>query len=192
MAPLVLPYPAVGPIFAQGDRVLLARDLAFWVALGFSLACNPSPYTPGALLSPPTCDAGPQGAVVASRRVGCIDVRIALACNRVVAPNRPLVAFAFGNWCDAPATIDFTKVRVTARDADPGDQPMTAFDPRGEIRPAVLDARGSGREVVEFDGVADDRPVHSLCIDVSSLAEGGDAVPTACLARPVDACKASP
>jgi hypothetical protein len=166
--------------------------LSCWAVLGFSLGCYAPLYVPGALLSAPECDAGQEGSTVATRRVGCLDVRMALACNHVVAQNRPLVAFTFGNRCDAPVAIDFTRVRVTAHDGDAGDEPMTAFDPRGEIHAALLGAHARGREVVAYDPASEDRSVASLCVDVSSLVEGGDAVPPACLARPEGACKASP
>jgi len=160
--------------------------------LGLLPGCSAPPYVPGTLLAAPQCANEPEQASAAVRTVGCLDVRVALACNRVVAPNRPLVAFTFGNRCGAPVAVDFTRIRVTARDPYAGDEPMTVFDPRSEIHPGILGAHAGGREVLEFDRPEENRPFTSLCLDLNSLAEGGGAGPPVCLAHSDDACKAGP
>jgi hypothetical protein len=146
--------------------------------LGLLPGCSAPPYVPGSLLVAPPCRNEQEQATA--------------ACNRVVAPNRPLVAFTFGNRCNAPVAVDFARIRATAHDPYAGDEPMTVFDPRSEIHPAVLGARTRGREVIEFDRAEEDRPFVSLCVDVSSLAEGGGAAAPACLAHSDDACKPAP
>lgn len=155
--------------------------------------CAGASYAPGSLLSESTC--GPAArATAAVRRVGCLDVRIALACNPAVAPERPLVAFTFGNRCGSAARVDFGGVRATARGADGVGVAEAPFDPRSEIHAGTLSAGAQGREVVEYDPVAPPaRPadrVSVLCLDLTSLSDAVADVPVACLSFPERACVA--
>ncbi len=146
--------------------------------------CAGASYAPGSLLAESTC--GPTArATAAVRRVGCLDVRIALACNPAVAPERPLVAFSFGNRCGSAARVDFGGMRVTARDADGAAVPVAAFDPRSEIHAGTLGAGAQGREVIEYDPVTPSAQqagrVSALCFDLTSLSDAVADVPVACL-----------
>jgi hypothetical protein len=157
------------------------------------LGCGPAlPYRPGFLLEEPLVQPGrPPGAAAASR-VGCLDVRVALACNAVVPPDFPLVAFTLGNRCDSGVPVDFTRVVVTGRPGDGDDTEVTlsAFDPAHEIHPALLGARAMAREVLEYDASPREasRGLTGVCVDVSGLANGGERASPLCLIRPVDAC----
>ena len=170
---------------------------AISVVLSLALACGPVlPYRPGYLLAEPLVQPGKPPGAAAARRVGCLDVRMALACNAAVSPDFPLVAFTLGNRCDGAVPVDFARVRVTGRmgEAEGGaDVTLSAFDPAREIHPAILGSRGMAREVFEYDASPRDatRRVTEVCIDVGGLSNGGEQGPPACLTRPADACPGS-
>ena len=118
-----------------------------------------SAYHPGTLAP------GPGGAVGAA---GCVDVAITPR-PELDAIGR-VVEIAVGNGCDRAVEVDLGAVRA------PG---YAAFDPRGEIRPAVLDARTTAVEIIEFRPVAGLAP--STCFDVSAVAGTAVTPPTLCL-----------
>jgi hypothetical protein len=159
-----------------------------------ALGCGPlERYRPGFLLEEPLAQPGKPPGAVAARRVGCLDVRVALACNDAVSPDFPLVAFTFGNRCAGAVPVDFTRLRVVGRmasDGGPADQALSAFDPAREIHPAILGAHAMAREILEYDATPRDatRGITQLCIDLEGLSNEGDRVDPVCLTRPVAAC----
>jgi hypothetical protein len=98
--------------------------------------------------------------------VGCID----LAVER--RPDLPgggtVLAYEFGNRCDRPATIDFTRASVKARTYGGEDLELAAYDPQWQIRPLRIDGRAAGREAIAYH--ADER-LAEVCVDVASLAQ---------------------
>jgi hypothetical protein len=153
-----------------------------------------APYRPGFLLEEPLVQAGKPAGAAAARRVGCLDVRMALACNGAVLPDYPLVAFTLGNRCDVAVPVDFARLHVTGRTAGTDGAPdveMSAFDPAHQIHPAVLGSRAMAREVLEYDATPREatRNVTEVCLDLSGFSGGGEAQAPACLTRPEGACK---
>ncbi len=161
------------------------------------LGCSPIfSYRPGFLLEEPLAQPGKPPAAAAARRVGCLDVRMALACNAAVSPDFPLVAFTLGNRCDVAVPVDFTRVRVTGRMEGAGvdaEVTLSTFDPAREIHPAVLGSRAMAREVFEYDASPREatRRITEVCIDVGGLSNGGEHGAPACLTRPADVCSRS-
>jgi hypothetical protein len=173
----------------------LRGPLAAMVSI--ALGCGPIlPYRPGFLLEEPLAQPGKPPGAAAVRRVGCLDVRMALACNAAVSPDFPLVAFTLGNRCDAAVPVDFTRLRVTGRAEDaggPADVMLSAFDPAREIHPAILGSRAMAKEVLEYDASPREatRTITEVCIDLGGLSNGGEQGVPACLTRPADACSRS-
>ncbi len=161
------------------------------------LGCGPiRPYRPGFLLLEPLVQPGKPSGAAAARQVGCLDVRMALACNAAVSPDFPLVAFTLGNRCDVAVPVDFARLRVTGRmdgAEGPADEMLSAFDPTREIHPGVLGSRAMAKEVLEYDASPREatRRITEVCIDVGGLSSGGDQGAPACLTRPADACSGS-
>jgi hypothetical protein len=157
------------------------------------LGCGPAlPYRPGFLLEEPLVRPDKPPGAAAARRVGCLDVRLALACNAAVPADFPLVAFTLGNRCDAAIPVDFTRLLVTGRMAggEDTDVALSAFDPAHEIHPAVLGPRAMAREVLEYDASPREatRMITQVCVGVSGLSNGGERAAPVCLTRPVGAC----
>lgn len=126
-------------------------------------ACNP--YRPGTM-EPTT----PNGAV---RTTGCIDVAI----DRV--EDYQAVGFAtelrMGNRCDAPVMVDLGQIRATMRHGDGRVSAMQVYDPDLELRPALLDARARGREVLEYQPIrpgVTPGPNAELCLDIAEIDRG--------------------
>jgi hypothetical protein len=175
-----------------------------------------SGYRPGFLLAEPLTQRGAPPGAAAARRLGCLDIRMALACNAAVSPEFPLVAFTLGNRCDVAIPVDFTRIRVTGRlaGANVGSPEETAngvvalsvYDPIHEIHPAVLGSRAMAREVLEYDASPREatRQIAQVCVDLDGLTpagarrespqamtNGGEVGAAICLTRPVDACTRS-
>jgi hypothetical protein len=111
---------------------------------------------------------GPRGTFDGERvTVGCLDV--AVAAHRDAAVRGRALAFEFGNRCDRPARVDLGAVVVTGRTASGREVTMYAYDPDGELRPARLEARRVGREVIEYRAVDPD-PVVLACADLAPMA----------------------
>ena len=174
-----------------------ARALPLAAMVSVVLGCGPMlPYRPGFLLVEPLVQPRKPPGAAAARRVGCLDVRMALACNAAVSPDFPLVAFTLGNRCDAAVPVDFAHLRVTGRMEGAGggaDVMLSAFDPAREIHPAILGSRGMAREVFEYDASPRDatRTITEVCIDLGGLSNGGEQGAPACLIRPADECSGS-
>jgi hypothetical protein len=185
------PRPGGADSYAKALRGPLAAMVS--VVLG----CGPMlPYRPGFLLVEPLVQPGKPPGAAAARRVGCLDVRMALACNAAVSPDFPLVAFTLGNRCNAAVPVDFARLRVTGRmDGAEGtaDVMLSPFDPAREIHPGVLGSRAMASEVLEYDASPREASgkITELCIDVGGLTNGGDQGAPACLTRPAGACSGS-
>jgi hypothetical protein len=191
-AGLVVPVTRVGAdSYAKALRGPLVSMV--FVVLG----CGPIlPYRPGFLLMEPLVQPGKPPGAAAARRVGCLDVRMALACNAAVSPDFPLVAFTLGNRCNAAVPVDFARLRVTGRTDGPegaADVMLSPFDPAREIHPGVLGLRAMAREVLEYDASPREATgrVTEVCIDLSRLSNGGVQGAPACLTRPAGACSGS-
>jgi hypothetical protein len=110
-----------------------------WASLGLVAACG---YRGGSFR-------GPDGPFPGERAaVGCLDV--AVAPHADVDASGPVLAYEFGNRCDHPTTVDLAAVRVRARTVDGREIELAPYDPLGELRVAQLDARKTGREVIEY------------------------------------------
>lgn len=113
--------------------------------------------------------------------VGCLDVAVAAHRDAAI---RHAVEVQFANRCDRAVLVDFTALRAEGR-GDGGHRfAMLIHDPRGEIRPLELEARTTGREVLE---VTSDRAAPSparMCLDVGRIAGSPDGPPRwLCAAR---------
>jgi hypothetical protein len=188
--------------FAPSTSKALRRPLSSMVCV--LLACGPGlPYRPGFLLEEPLARPNTPAGAAAAGRVGCLDVRLALACNPAVSADFPLVAFTLGNCCDTSVAVDFTRLRVTGRmtgsvggwgpgptGGEGADVTLSAFDPEHEIHPAVLGPRAMAREVLEYDATPREatRTITQLCIGLRGLSNGGEPSSPVCLTRPVGAC----
>jgi hypothetical protein len=154
----------------------------FAAPFGFC-GCSES-YVPGSLISARVyfeAD-GVRSATSVARRLGCLDVRVTAGQVRLVSAS-PLFEFAFGNRCDVPVPVDFTRVRATGRFAEGEGVAMRAFDPGSELRPATLGAHRAGREVIEFDPPDGAGTIVSVCVDITRLAVGGDGRQEICFRR---------
>lgn len=143
-------------------------------------------YRPGRLLGTDLASSG-------SRRIGCVDVRVAWAVDARVPASSIVLVMTFGNACDGAVPVAFGNVRVNERLADGTQVPLSLYDPASEVHRAVVDGRDEARESFEFDGADRRRGAPaSVCVDLSGLGGGGpteDAVGPVCLTRaaePVD------
>jgi hypothetical protein len=113
---------------------------------------------------------GPRGEFAGDRvTVGCLDV--AVAPFHDAAAEGTAIVYEFGNRCDRPARVDLGAVSVHGRTADGRDVTLEPFDPLGELRVARLEARRTGREVIEYAAPAADALL-LVCADVGTL-DGG-------------------
>lgn len=107
--------------------------------------------------------------------VGCID--IAAEPRFDSAAVGPVLRVAVANRCDRAVQVDLGAIRARGDRVD-----HRPFDPRGEIRPALLDGRATAAETIEYRPVA---PVvgypRTLCLDVSAIAGSGQKTPPLCV-----------
>ena len=138
-------------------------------------------YRPGRLLGPDVASSG-------SRRIGCIDVRVAWAIDARVPASSVVLVMTFGNACDDAMPVAFGDVRVDARLADGTRVPLSLYDPASEVHPAVVDGRDEARESFEFDDADRTRGAPaSVCVDLGGIGRGGTgAVGPVCLTRAVE------
>jgi hypothetical protein len=104
-------------------------------------------------------------------------VELAMARVHDARAHDPVIGYAFGNTCPHRVMIDFTSLRVVARDAYRREVPLVPYDPRHEIRPLPLPAGFSGGERIEYDAPEGQHvELAELCVDVSRFAagEGGE------------------
>ena len=140
-----------------------------WASLGLVAACG---YRGGSFR-------GPEGPFAGERaEVGCLDV--AVASHPDVDASGPVLAYEFGNRCDHPATVDLAAVRVRARTVDGREIELAPYDPLGELRVARLEARKTGREVIEYRaGVAGQ--IALACAELSGLDGDGGSPRAVCV-----------
>lgn len=84
----------------------------------------------------------------------------------------PVVRYVFGNRCDAPVVVDLAAIKATVRYRDGHESRMAVFDPRGVIKPGVLEAHTRGWEVLEYQPIdpADEGAIAEvLCLDLSRV-----------------------
>lgn len=103
------------------------------------------------------CHAYQPGSIPGST-VGCLDVGVELESDPLA--EGPVAAYTIGNRCDAAVVVDLGAVRATA-----GGRQVSHYDPRGEIRPKVLEARSVATENIEYAAHPGDR----LCLDLSRI-----------------------
>src|SRR5262249_44714816 len=96
--------------------------------------------------------------------LGCVDLAVA----QVERPDAPgtVVQYTFGNRCDHRVGVDLATVSARGRTASGVELPLTAFDPRGELRPLDMIARWAGRELSAYRGA---EPVVAICVDVGGV-----------------------
>ena len=127
------------------------------------MACNP--YRPGTM-EPAT----PNGSV---RTTGCIDIAIDLISDPQAAGFA--TELRMGNRCDSAVTVDLGQIRATIRHGNGQISEMRVYDPEYQLRPALLDARARGREVLEYQlvepGVVPG-PNAELCLDIAGVDRG--------------------
>jgi hypothetical protein len=135
------------------------------VVLGLSLAA--------CAYQPSSFRARSQGAFAGERAtVGCLD--IAVAAHRDAA-IRQAVEVQFANRCDRAVLVDFTALRAEGRGDGGHRYAMSIHDPRREIRALELEARTTGREVLQ---VTSDRAAPArMCLDVGRIAGSPDGPP---------------
>jgi predicted dienelactone hydrolase len=95
---------------------------------------------------------------------GCLDLAIE---RRADIDRGPVVAYSFGNRCDAPALVDLADAVVVARTSDDAIQRLTPYDPRQEIVAREIDARAVGGEAIAYVSSA---RLPELCVDTASIA----------------------
>lgn len=101
--------------------------------------------------------------------VDCLDVAIERGWD--AAASGPIARIAVANRCDRPVELDLGAIRAVARTGDGAMVPHRAHDPRGEIRPALLDGRSVATELIEYRPEAGRAPpLADLCFDISALA----------------------
>jgi hypothetical protein len=140
-----------------------------WASIGVIAGCG---YRAGSF-------SGPGGPFAGERAVvGCLDV--AVAAHRDVAAEGPVIAYEFGNRCDRPVTVDLGGVIVRGRTAAGREIELAPYDPERALRPARLEARRSGREVIEYrSGTA--TPVRMACVEIDRLDGPGGAHRAVCV-----------
>jgi hypothetical protein len=94
---------------------------------------------------------------------GCLDLAID---RRPDIDRGPVIAYAFGNRCGEPATVDLASAVVVGRSTDAIER-LTPFDPDKEIVPRQIDARAVGGEAIAYLASA---PLSQLCVDAGSIA----------------------
>jgi hypothetical protein len=106
--------------------------------------------------------------------VGCLDLAVA-GTRDAVAPG-PIVDFQFGNRCDHAVHVDLARVRATGRTRSGEEVALVAYDPYAEITRQKLEARGFGRERLEYRSARDfGTDVTRVCVEVGDITEGGTA-----------------
>lgn len=98
--------------------------------------------------------------------IGCVEIGVGTATDQYA--TGPVIAYSFGNRCTHAVTLDLATVRAVGRDADGRERTLTAFDPRGELRPVPLDGLWSAREQIEYIAVESAQLV-SVCVDIGGV-----------------------
>lgn len=153
--------------------MLVRRALLLAFGVSALTACA---YRPGSFH-------GPGGAFVGERTtVGCLDVAVSPHDDR--AAEGPALAYQFANRCDRPTVVDLGALVVRGRSASGRELTLAVWDPLGQLQPARIDGRRSGREVLEYRAAIDD-PIALACVDLDRLDGTIDAPQELCVAIPV-------
>ena len=134
-------------------------------------------YQPGSFSHAADPDTTPRATV------GCLDV--AVDPHHDAAAVGPIARIAIANRCDRAVEVDLGAIRATVRAPGGGRVAHVIYDPRGEIRPVLLDGRSVGVEILEFrprDGGLIETA--GLCLDVSAINRRG-------VSRPAVLCVAA-
>ena len=93
----------------------------------------------------------------------CVDISVD---RRPDLPQGDVVlAYAFGNGCDHPATIDLATAVVVGGTRD-GTVQLAAYDPGGELQSLELDGRAVGHETISYPRST---PTNDVCVDAASI-----------------------
>ncbi len=104
--------------------------------------------------------------------IGCLDVGVSSHADP--AAEGPAIAYELGNRCDHPARVDLGAVIVRGRTDSGREIELAPFDPEGELRPVRLEARRTGREVIEYHAAVAE-PVRLVCVELAGIdGEGGE------------------
>ena len=110
--------------------------------------------------------------------VGCLDVGVAATAD--AAAEGPVIAYEFGNRCDRPARVDLAAVIVRGRTSGGDELELAPYDPDGALRAARIEARRTGREVIEYRAAGPD-PVRLVCVELDGLDGRADQRREVCL-----------
>lgn len=112
---------------------------------------------------------GPRGQFAGTHvTVGCLDVGVSAAPSGAAPTQGPVIAYEFGNGCDKPTRVDLSAIVARGRTASGRELGLWPYDPKGELRAATLEARLTGREVIEYRG-ATNEPIVMACVDLWAL-----------------------
>jgi hypothetical protein len=134
------------------------RGFGFAAAVSLVAACG---YRAGSFTGPNGRFAGEQATV------GCLDVGVSSYAS--AEAEGPVIAYEFGNRCDRPTPVDLGAVIVRGRTESGREIELAPFDPDAELRPARLEARRTGREVIEYRAAVTD-PIRQVCVELDRLA----------------------
>ena len=106
--------------------------------------------------------------------VGCLDVAVA-GTRDPIAPG-PVLDYQFGNRCDHAIHVDLSAVRAVGRTSSGEEVALVPYDPYGEIDAEKLEARGAGRERLEYRTARDfGTDLVQVCVDLGAVTERGQA-----------------
>ncbi len=108
---------------------------------------------------------------------GCIDLAVARARD---SEEGALIDYFVGNRCDKRVTIDLSHVRVVGRTDAGAEVALTAYDPREELAPKLLNADWSGRARIEYRGAG---KLASVCVDLAEVGGAPSPEHWVCMAR---------
>lgn len=142
------------------------------LALALS-ACSLPVYEPGRLLRAPS-----DGLAM---RLGCLDVALRSYREQVMPADHVALRFDLGNRCERAVDVDLTRVRVTGVYAGVR-LPFEVVDPRREVVPARLDARGVAAETLEYaPGAEQPRAPVAVCVALAGAIAEADETSQGCL-----------
>jgi hypothetical protein len=112
---------------------------------------------------------------------GCVDLALRAAIDPLA--DGPVVDLYLGNRCKDSVWVDIPKLAMSAYLEDGKEMPVTFYDPRDELRAAVLG--GKEQTMVRLELVA---PLESLrvCARLDQLARARDVGPPKQLCTPVE------
>lgn len=106
--------------------------------------------------------------------IGCLDLAVA-GSSDAVAPG-PIVEYQFGNRCDHAIHVDLGAVRALGRTSSGEQVALVPYDPYSELSRQKLEARGFGRERLEYRTARDfGTDVMEVCVEVGAITENGHA-----------------